>query len=341
VSGEGVSAKKEKITMPVTQTRRRVLTTLALGAAANLVHVPRSLAEERLETTTVRLNKSDSICVAPQYVAEDLLRGEGFTDVHYVQPTNLSDLAQIDFTGLFASSVLLRADANAPFSVLSGLHVGCFELFANDSIRSVVDLKGKRIGLPALGGSPPHAFISVMAAQVGLDPARDIDWVITSTPAELLVAGKIDAMMGFPPESQELRARKIGHVVVDSSVDRPWSDYFCCMLIGSQDYIRKYPIAAKRVVRAILKAADLCASDPAGMARRLVDTGYAKKYDYTVEALRELPYDKWREYDPEDTIRFYALRLREAGLIKSTPQKIIADHTDWRLLNELKRELKA
>lgn len=327
--------------MPIAQTRRRVLSTLALGGAASLVHIPRSLAEERSETTTVRLTKGDSICIAPQYVAEDLLRAEGFTDVRYIHATNPSDISQVDFTGLFASSVLLRADAEAPFSVLSGLHVGCFELFANDAIRSVVDLKGKRIGLPALNGSPPHAFISVMAAQVGLDPAKDIDWVVTSTAAELLTAGKIDAMMGFPPESQELRAKKIGHVVVDSSVDRPWSDYFCCMLVGNQDYIRKYPVATKRVVRAILKAADLCASQPAVIARQLVDTGYAKQYDYTVEALQQLPYDKWREYDPEDTIRFYALRLREAGLIKSTPQKIIADHTDWRYLTELKRELKA
>jgi NitT/TauT family transport system substrate-binding protein len=57
--------------------------------------------------------------------------------------------------------------------------------------------------------------------------------------------------------------------------------------------------------------------------------------------LRELPYDKWREYDPEDTIRFYALRLHEAGFINSSPQKIIADSADWRFLDELKRELKA
>jgi NitT/TauT family transport system substrate-binding protein len=57
--------------------------------------------------------------------------------------------------------------------------------------------------------------------------------------------------------------------------------------------------------------------------------------------LNEVPYNKWREYDPEDTIRFYSLRLREAGMIKSTPNKIIADAADWRFLNELKRELKS
>ena len=59
-----------------------------------------------------------------------------------------------------------------------------------------------------------------------------------------------------------------------------------------------------------------------------------------MEALREIPYDKWREYDPEDSLRFYALRLHELGTIKASPQKIIANGTDWRFLNELKRELK-
>ena len=56
--------------------------------------------------------------------------------------------------------------------------------------------------------------------------------------------------------------------------------------------------------------------------------------------MRDVTYGKWRQYDPEDTLRFYSLRLHEAGLIKSSPQKIIANGTDWRFLNELKKELK-
>jgi NitT/TauT family transport system substrate-binding protein len=94
-------------------------------------------------------------------------------------------------------------------------------------------------------------------------------------------------------------------------------------------------------VRAILKAADLCATQPARVAREIVDRGFTPRYDYALQALKELPYDKWREYDPEDTVRFYALRLHEVGMIKSTPQQIIANGTDWRFLNEVKRELKA
>ena len=113
------------------------------------------------------------------------------------------------------------------------------------------------------------------------------------------------------------------------------------MLGGNREFIYKHPLATKRVLRAVLKAADLCATEPARAARQIVDGGFTSRYDYALQALSELPYDKWREYDPEDTIRYYALRLHEVGFIKATPQKIIADGTDWRFLNDLKRELKA
>jgi NitT/TauT family transport system substrate-binding protein len=94
------------------------------------------------------------------------------------------------------------------------------------------------------------------------------------------------------------------------------------------------------MLRAILKAVDLCVSEPKRAAQLLVDRGDATRYDYTLQALSEIRYDVWRDYDPEDTLRFYAVRLSEAGLIKSDPQTLIAEHTDWRFLNELKREMK-
>ena len=181
-----------------------------------------------------------------------------------------------------------------------------------------------------------------MAAHVGLDPAKDIHWVTSTSPKpmELFADGKIDAFLGLPPEPQELRGRNIGRVIVNSVLDRPWSQYFCCVLAANREYIRKYPIATKRVLRAIVKAADLCATEPARVARQIVDAGFTPSYDYALQTIKEIPYVRWREYNPEDAVRFYALRLREAGMIKSSPNKILADGTDWRHWNELKRELK-
>jgi len=338
--------------MPPILTRRRLLTTISMAGAAGLIRAPYALAgEDGLETTSIRIFANrPGICVAPQYIAEPLLRAEGFTDVRFVglTATTGAPAAQAvgagnaDFTVSFAAPLAIAIDGGVPITLLSGVHVGCFELFGNESVRSITDLKGKSMGVQGFGSSQ-HVYAASMVAYVGLDPTKDIRWVINPMvkPTEMYEKGEIDAFLGFPPEPQDLRARHIGHVVVNSAVDRPWSQYFCCMLAGNREFVRKYPIATKRVLRAILKAADLCVSDPQNVAKQLVDEGFTDRYDYALQTLGELPYDKWREYEPEDTIRFYALRLHEVGMIKSSPQKIIADGTDWRFLNELKRELKA
>jgi NitT/TauT family transport system substrate-binding protein len=333
--------------MTIVQTRRRFLTGLSLAGVAGLRRSHAIAAEERLETTSVRFMRTPSMCHAPQFVIEDLLRAEGFADIRYVEGATSAEIneavasGKVDFNTHFAPQWVSVIDGGGPITVLSGVHVGCFELFGNASIRSIADLKGKTVGVAALGSSD-HLFVSVMAAHIGLDPASDIRWVTSQTPApvELFADGKIDACLGLPPVPQELRARNIGHVVVNSAMDRPWSEYFCCMLAGHSEYVNKNPIATKRVLRAVLKGADLCAGEPELAARQLVDGGFTARYDYALQTMRDVPYDKWREYDPEDTVRYYALRLHDLGFVKSTPQKIITEGTDWRLLNQLKRELK-
>src|SRR6266404_6571608 len=221
--------------MRIIQNRRQFLTTLSLAGTAALVRGPPALAAEgSLETTTVRLAKNEGICIAPQYIADELLRAEGFTDIRYVfvpqSTTRVKAIAggEVDFSANFVAPLIVAIASGEPIIVLAGTHVGCYELFGNESIRSIADLKGKTIGVPGLESSH-HMFASVIVAHIGLDPVNDIRWVTSESPspAELFANGKIDAFLGFPPEPQDLRARArgIGHVVVDTTVDRPWSQY--------------------------------------------------------------------------------------------------------------------
>src|SRR5262249_29986432 len=161
-----------------------------------------------------------------------------------------------------AVTPIIAADAGLPLTILGGVHIGCFELFAKEGIHEVADLKGKTVGTELLGATTQ--LVTLMASYVGLDPARDIRWVTnpTSKPMELFLDGQIDAFLATPPEPQELRARNRGHVIVNSSIDRPWSQYFCCVLVGNPDFVHRYPIATKRVLRALLKATDFCANEP-------------------------------------------------------------------------------
>jgi NitT/TauT family transport system substrate-binding protein len=329
--------------------RREFLAGLTLTGAASLLGLhPRSVAAEPPpETTTLRLVQIPSICQAPAYVAEELLRGEGFTSVQYIKKEGTAGIekalasGEADINGHFAAPLIIRLEAGDPIVILAGLHVGCFELFGTDQVRAIRDLKEKIVAVPALDSSR-YVFLASMLAYVGLDLRKDVNFVMHSgsESIQLLAEGKIDAYLGFPPEPQELRAKRIGHVVVNSAVDRPWSQYFCCMVAGNREFVRKHPVATKRALRAILKAADVCALEPERAAQLIVDKDYAKRYDYALQVMKELPYGRWREYNAEDTVRFYALRLHEAGIIKSAPQKIIAQGTDWRFLNELKKELK-
>jgi NitT/TauT family transport system substrate-binding protein len=328
--------------------RREFFAGLTLAGTAGLISMSpgRTAAEAPPERSQIRLAQIRGICVAPQYVAEELLHGEGFTEVQYV-PVEMNHLYQalaagaFDLTIAFVAPFILQVDAGEPIVLLGGVHVGCYEVFGTDRVRAIRDLKGKTVAVPALG-SPHYLFLASMAAYVGLDPRQDITWV-AHPPAEamrLLAEAQIDALVGFPPVPQELRARQIGHVVVSSALDRPWSQYFCCIATGNRAFVQQHPVATKRALRAILKATNVCALEPERAARRLVDKGYANRYDYALQSMQDVPYGKWREYDPEDTVRFFALRLHEIGLIKSTPQKIIAQGTDWRSFNALKKELK-
>ena len=301
------------------------------------------------ETTTIRIRQWRPACWAPIHVAEPLLREEGFTDVQYVDGPGPKfsqmlidgtvDLSP-DFVALAMSQIEKQ---NPPLKFLAGLHVGCFALVGSERVNSVRDLKGKTVWAGSVKNNGPHIFFSSIVSYVGLDPHTEINyvWVKKDEAMELFKQGKIDAFMSFPPGPQELMAKNIGHLLVDTNVDKPWSQYFCCMVTGHSDFVKNNPIATKRALRAILKANDIVARDPEYTLRILQQKKIWKKSEtkYILQALKEIPYGKWRDYNPEDAIRFNALRLHDVGMIKMSPEEIIAQYTDWSFLRSMKGEL--
>jgi NitT/TauT family transport system substrate-binding protein len=161
------------------QSRRRFLAALTAAGGAGLFGPTSSIGQEAPpETTTVRLSKIAGTCIAPQYLAEEFLRLEGFADVQYVMSdagigqSRALARGEVDFSLNFAAPLVIPIDAGEAISIIAGVHSGCFELFGNERIRSIADLKGSTVGVQGLGGSP-HVFLAAMAANVGLDPVKD------------------------------------------------------------------------------------------------------------------------------------------------------------------------
>ena len=318
--------------------------TSLLGSYAQI-----AAADAPPETTKIRLVHAPSICLAPQYIAQDLLRLEGFTDIKYyplgtrIAPQALAD-GRADISMWSTPGLIPSIDAGLPIVILAGVHSGCYELFGNDRVNAIRDCKGKTLATYFIG-SGDHIMFSTILAYVGINPQKEVKWITAESTSQdamaMFTEGKADAFFGFAPQPQELRAKKIGHVLIDTATDKPWSQYFCCSIAANKNFVQHNPVATKRALRAILKATDICANEPERAARYLFEQGYERRYDIGLEAMKSLRYDRWREYDPTDTIRYFALRLHEVGMIKTNPEKFIAQGTDWRFLNELKKELKA
>jgi len=151
--------------------RRDFISGIAAAAGGSLL-LPASMsaAEGAPETTSITLAKTPALCNAPQFIAEELLRAEGFTEIRFVEMiapevSSMVGLGRVDFNMHFAPQWVSVIDGGAPVTVLSGVHVGCVELFGKEGIRSIADLKGKTVGVPALG-SPDHLFVSVPRASL-------------------------------------------------------------------------------------------------------------------------------------------------------------------------------
>src|SRR5262249_27281198 len=136
---------------------------------------------------------------------------------------------QTDFSINYPLTHLESVDTGVPIKIIAGLHAGCTEIIASDSVRSVTDLKGRRVGVWGVNQSS-YQMLSLMMSYVGLNPARDIKWIQTYTPPQSFAEDKIEAFLATPPLPQEMRAKKLGHAIMNTTTDAPWSQQYCCMI---------------------------------------------------------------------------------------------------------------
>ena len=312
------------------------------------------------ETTTIRIDPHFG-CEGWAWFAEDLFREEGFVDVQITEIGKIHS-GGADIGAAFGNDVAHKVDAGAPFVAIGGTHTGCNQLWAQPGINSIRDLRGKRIDVYSTTAGKDAVFgmwVSLLAA-VGIGPSdvRFRDLSATPSPGapsdqpplhgppspiiQNFLAGLSDAVLAYVDQGPALRAnpKNPGHLIFDMMMDKPWSQYYCCLLIANREYATANPWATKRATRAVLRGIDMVTKDRKAAVDVAVRKGFTKDGTLLFEAIKDMPYP-WRDYDPADSLRYFALQLADAKLLKKTPSQIIADGTDFAFFRQMQKELKA
>lgn len=294
------------------------------------------------ETTTIRI--AAGACDAPVMAAERFLREDGFTDVQ------LSDAAQIatltngkaDLGTVFVTQHAAAVDSGNAVVALAGLHPGCAEIWAAPSVSSLAGLRGHTVAVPAkTADNIAYSMFSIALKNAGVDP-RDVNIAIDTDPMKAFLEGRSDAVFVAATAAVALHGNPAnkGHLILDQAMEKPWSEQDCCILVANADWMRANPVAAKRAVRAILRAADSLGKDRGDAARLATDKGLfggAKNYEAVRAAANMVPLD-WRALDLARSLRFHAGLMGQAALVRASADEIVSKGTAS-VVSELKGTL--
>jgi NitT/TauT family transport system substrate-binding protein len=281
-------------------------------------------------------------CEAPIFVAQELgmFREEGL-EVELVK-TDWDGLREGLGTGRFDANhtlimyLLKPIEQGLDVKITGGVHTGCLRLqvATNSGIKSVAELRGKRIGVPTHLGSPPYLFASRVLVAHGIDPAPDrgeVTWL--AFPPEMLgmVAedGRVDAVATSDPIGTILVGRGQVRTIADQATDPPYSEEYCCAVVVNGELARRHPEAAAKVTRAMLRAAKWVELNSTAAARMAVERGYiASTPEINAQALSKL------KYIPgvarcKRSVEQAAEEMKTAGLIKPSTDPAALARRAW------------
>src|SRR5437870_3583304 len=199
-----------------------------------------------------------------------------------------------------------------------GIHRGCLRVQAatKGNIRTIKDLRGKRIGVPGMG-TPPFIFANRVLGANGIDPSKDITWLVFPA-GELGLAldkGEVDAVADSEPIGSLLMADGKVRNIADQAGDAPYKDEYCCAVLANGKFLARNPKAAAAATRALLKAAKWVETNPAAAARMSVEKKYlASNPELNTVAISHLRYVP-SVSGAEAAVKSAAAEMKRAGML--------------------------
>lgn len=285
---------------------------------------PQSQSQVHKGLTKIRVGYIGLTCEAPLFVAVEkgFFKEEGL-DVSMVKCewANYKDvlaLGGFDITHHLVMYLLKPVEQGLDIKLTGAVHHGCLRVQAGvkSNIHTIADLKGKRIGVPGMG-TPPFIFANRVLGSHGIDPSKDITWLVYPA-GELGLAldkGEVDAVADSEPIGTLLLSAGKVRNIADLAKDSPYAAEYCCAVVVNGKFLKKDPSAASAGTRAILKAAKWVEANPAAAARLAVDKKYvASSPELNTIALHNLSYEP-SVSGAEAAVRSASAEMKKAGML--------------------------
>ncbi|MEY2466393.1 MAG: sulfonate transport system substrate-binding protein, partial [Verrucomicrobiota bacterium] len=274
--------------------------------------------------TKIRVGYIGLTCEAPIFTAVEkgFFKEEGL-DVSLVKCewANYKDVLALggyDITHHLVMYFLKPIEQGLDVKFTGGIHRGCLRVQAKASsaIRTIEDLRGKRIGVPGMG-TPPFIFANRVLGAHGIDPRTEVHWIVFPA-GELGLAldkGEVDAVADSEPIGSMLLAQGKVRNVADQAADAPYKDEYCCAVIVNGKYLAANPKASAAATRALLKAAKWVEANPAAAAQLSVEKKYlASTVEQNAVAISHLRYVP-SVSGAEMAVKLAAAEMKTAGML--------------------------
>ena len=275
----------------------------------------------------VRVGYIGLTCEAPIFMAieKGFFKEEGLdaslVKCEWANYKDVLALGGFDITHHLVMYFLKPVEQGLDVKFTGGIHRGCLRVQAatKGPIHSIRDLKGKRIGVPGMG-TPPFIFANRVLGAQGIDPAKEINWLVFPA-GELGLAldkGEVDAVADSEPIGSLLIAGGKVRNVADQANDAPYKDEYCCAVLVNGKFLAKNSKACAAATRALLKAAKWVETNPAAAARISVEKKYlASNPELNTVAISHLRYVP-SVSGAEAAVKSAALEMKKAGMLSAS-----------------------
>ncbi len=291
----------------------------------------------------VRIGYLGLTCEAAMFAAyENGYYAEEGLDVEFVKTDwdSLRDglgLGRFDANYHLIMYLLKPIEKGLDVKLTGGIHSGCLRLQTrtDSDIKTVADVKGKRIGVQTALGSPPFLFTNRVLKAAGMDPAKDVEWVAMASDVLGLALenGQVDAVCNAEPIGSILLSQGKVRTIADSAVDEPYNTEYCCAVVVSGKLAREAPATAAKVTRSLLKGAAWVDANPTAAAKLSVEKKYvASSVDVNAQAISKLKYTPG-VVDCRDSVLAASREMKKIGLLDSSTDPAVLARNAWQDLD--------